>query len=174
MAVLDTYVTPKAVASSNAMTALDQNIVKGLTLKIAIVTFELAAGDDDGSIYRVFRNLDGNIRPICILVSNDAITGGTDFDVSVYKAGIGGAVQGATDLLNGTAISLASARAALIQGTSANGLAALAIENIGKKLFELVSHTEATKLPAYDIALTANTVGTAAGTVTMALFYTVD
>lgn len=174
MAVLDTYVTPKAVASSDLMTGLDQNIVKGLKLEIAVVTFEVAAADDNASVFRIFRNLDGNIRPIMILVANDAITAGTDYDMGIYNTGIGGAVIGATDLLNGTAMDLSAAHASINPGTALNAMAAVAIENIGKKLFELASHTEVTKKKGYDLALTANTCGTAAGTITVALVYTVD
>jgi hypothetical protein len=135
--------------------------VNGAKLVTAVSTFEVATADSDNSVYRLFKGLNPNLIPLQLWINNDEITDGTDYDLGLYE-GNGGAVVSKDVFADG--IDLSTARTS---GSEVSGLTAVAIENLTKKLFEHAGHTIATKLDSYDLALTANTVGTAAGTVTV-------
>jgi len=121
---------------------------------ILVGTVSVAAADDDGSIFRVFASVPSNAIPISLEVVNTAITGGTSYGFGLYRSNLGSVVN-ATVLAS--AIDMSSARTI---ATSNNvGLSALT-------LGELASLSGATNPDdSYDIALTATTVGTAAGTI---------
>lgn len=128
-------------------------------------TFEVAAADDNGSVYGLFR-LPAELVLTELEVWNDAITLGTDYDIGLYLVGgqtTGpGAVITKDVFLNGGDMSSARASAPL------DGLSALAIEYRGiRKIYEHAGHTMATKKPEYALCVTANTVGSAAGTITV-------
>jgi len=138
----------------------------GAGLGVIYNTFEVAAADDDLSVYRTFPGLGYNIIPLGILVANDALTSSTDWDVGLYDTSLGAVINRECF---GATISMASARAALIPGTAANGFSVVAIENYGRRLYEHAGHTAFNKRDYYDIALTAVTVGSGAGTVSSRL-----
>lgn len=123
----------------------------------------VAAADDDGSVYRVFKDVPASFRPVRCTVQTDDITDGTDFGLGVYDRGVGGAVVN-KDLFMANQ-TLASASRTL------DGLANVSVANLGanKSIAELLSLTPSTAKPAYDIALTGDTVGTAAGNVSVIL-----
>ena len=127
-----------------------------------VATVEIAAADDDGSVYRFFKDVPSSFRPIVCTVMCDAITGGTDFDLGLYDRNLG-AVVDKDVLMDGQTLASAS--------KTLNGLGIVDIADIGakKSLAELLTLTPSTAKPAYDIALTGNTVGTGAGTVTIIL-----
>lgn len=118
----------------------------------------IAAADDDGSKYVLFAGVPASYVPISITVRNTAITGGTDYDLGLYKPNKGDAVD-ADVLADG--ISFATARAVTVANNV--GMTTVAITDFGKTLGELSGQTDVDA--GYDIALTANTVGTAAGTI---------
>lgn len=157
MAVENKYINSDVVAGNRANPAK----IFGAQVLQAVATFEVAAADDDGSVYRVFNDVPANMILTSVRINNDAISGGTDWDLGLYKTD-GGAVVDKDVFMDGT--SLASAR---IEGADVSGLTAVAIENLVKRLYEHAGATVATREQSYDIALTANTVGTAAGTVTV-------
>jgi len=102
-----------------------------------------------------------------IEIFNDAITGGTDFDLGFYQnLERGGEVKVADVLVNG--LSVASAR---IHGAGVSGLTALNIANARDTVFEHAGDTLDTREIGYDLAYTANTVGAAAGTITTKITY---
>lgn len=128
---------------------------------------EIAAADDDGSIYRLAR-IPANAIPLKGEIWNDAITAGTDYDVGLYKPGVGGAavdidlLAAALDMSTGAAI-----------GSPKNGLATSpALDEIGKTLWELLGLSEPNRQD-YDLALTANTVGSSAGTISWYFLFAV-
>ena len=132
-------------------------------VKTIIQTFVVAAADDDGSVYRIARIGDGDVL-LRATIMCDAITGGTDYDLGLYKTGVAGAVLDKDCYMDGQ--TLASASKVL------DGLQTVAIENRGKETWSLLAGiTSQTKDEGYeyDIALTGNTVGTAAGDVTVIL-----
>lgn len=166
MAVVDKYVN----ALFEGTSALVQKLAPGVRLPslrskgektvTLIETFEIAAGDDDGSIYRVFKGVPTGLRIFRIAVMCDAITGSTDNDLGCYLTE-GGAVISKDKFMDGQ--TLASASKVL------NGFANVIIENYGKTIAEHLGYTVVTDKQFVDICLTANTVGTADGTVTVIL-----
>lgn len=129
-------------------------------------TFEIAAADDDTSVFRTFAGLGYNVIPLMILVACDEITAGTDWDVGLYDTSLGAVID--KDVF-ADGLDLSTAVASLNPKTALDGMSAVAIENYGKRLYEHAGHTAATRRNTYDIALTANTIGTAAGTISTML-----
>lgn len=153
MAVEDKYTNADLVAGKKAAAFQTGSGAKTVTM---IATIAVAAADDDGSVYRAFANVPSAWVPVNIAVHNDAITGGTDYDLGLYKAGVGGAAVDADVLADGLDLSSAAA----LSGWNNAGLTTVAVENLGD-LATLGGESEPEA--SYDIALTANTVGSAAG-----------
>lgn len=161
MAVVDAFVTQNA-----SSVAADVDIAarsNGEKVKTLFASFEVAAADSDGSIYRI-----GRISPMAIIKSikilNDAITGATDYDIGVYKRlEVGGAVVSKDCLLNGRDINAGQATFAEVFAPDP--------ANVGKALYQLASVTDYNEAGSYDLAVTANTVGSAAGTVALIVEY---
>jgi hypothetical protein len=165
MAVENKYVNADVVAGKKAVPAFFNSDEARSSKAIAAVD----AADDDGSIYRILR-VNANMVLHDITVTNDAITGGTDYDIGLYNVlggSLGGTVVDADAFADGLDVS--SARA---EGSGISGLSAVAIADSQKRLWEFDSNaTEADHPAEYDIAITANTVGTASGNVAVkALF----
>jgi len=129
-----------------------------------VATVEVAAADDDGSVFRLFR-VHSSWRVASIELLNDAITVGTVYDLGIYDiAGAGGAVV--VQEAYGSDIDMSSARVAPLNAT-------YEAKNIDKaeKMVWQDAGLSADPKKFYDIALTASTVGTAAGTITGILRY---
>lgn len=157
MAVENKYVDSLVVAGKKTTAAFsgigDSEIVM-------VATFEVAAADDDGSIYRVFKAVPSSYIPTEITIACDALTSGTDWDLGLYKTD-GGAVVDKDVLMDGQTLASALTRATGHQ----LGLGAVNIDAVKSSLATLSAQTNPDA--AYDLALTANTVGSAAGTVTV-------
>ncbi|MDZ4253537.1 MAG: hypothetical protein U1A72_13300 [Sulfuritalea sp.] len=142
-------------------------LIAGGVLKEAVGTVEVAAADDDDSVYR-FCRVHSSWRPSQLQIASDAITGGTDFDIGLHDiaATNSGAVVDAD--LFASAVDLSSASALtdrLYEATATN------ISKIEKAIWELLAlASDPGKF--YDLTATGNTVGTAAGTIAVALRYT--
>jgi len=150
MAVINAYV------SSNTENVFN----RGGEAVVMETQFEVAAADSDGSIYRLFR-VNGNMIPVQIDINCDAITGATDYDLGLYETlENGGAVKVKDVLMDGANLSAGKA-----MGSEQNGLASLEIDEIGDNVYALAGDSETTPEMEYDLALTANTVGTGSGTV---------
>lgn len=119
---------------------------------------QIAAADDDTSTYLLIKSVPASFKPVRAVIFTDAITGSTDNDIGLYNP-VTGAEVDKDILVDGQ--TLASASKAL------DGLSNVGIESVGalKSLAELLSLTPTTALAAYDIVLTSNTVGSAAGDV---------
>lgn len=158
MAVRDEYANALTEAGSLDIGALvdGQGPVKG-----GVATFEIAAGDDDTSVIRIFKNVPSEVIPLSLRISCDAITGCTDVDCGLYETN-GGAVIDADLLADGVDIAAGFSR---ILGKDL--LVSVDLANAQKRLYQLAGHTFLTKKPGYDIALTFNTIGSGAGTVTV-------
>ena len=122
-------------------------------------TFEVAAADSDGSIYKIAK-LKSNMVPKELKLNCDAMTAATDYDIGFYTEA--GVAADADILMDGENISTGYGI-----GSEINCLSNLAIANIGKKIWELLGKTVANKDDAYIWAITANTVGTDAGTISL-------
>ncbi len=143
-----------------------------------VETFEVAAADNDGDTYTFFPvPLDARIDDLQLV--NDAITGGTDYDIGFYKITDKdlGAVIDADILIDGQ--SMASARSVwtsvLFLGTNAADQG-----DVKKQLWEILGYAsitaarEANQTNQVYMVATANTVGSATGTLSAKLVITVE
>lgn len=142
-------------------------LIAGARLQELAATLEIAAADSNTSTYRMFR-VKSSWRISQLLLWNDAIASGTDFDIGLYDiAEAGGAVVDVDFFA--TAVSMASARATPLdftyEATTTSG-AAGDIATIEKPLWSILA-LAADPFKWYDIVLTANHVGSAAGTLSM-------
>lgn len=128
-------------------------------------TVEVAVADDDGSVYRMCR-VPSNARISSIQVANDAITGGTDYDIGVYQTQEnGGAVVDKDEFAS--AVDLSSA---LPFTEYLNEAAAAEHADTEKPLWAKLGLSGDPSV-FYDISLTGNTVGGGAGSLSMKLKY---
>lgn len=154
MAVEDKYVNDLIEAGKKAP-ALETG--SGTQTVTMVAVEAVATADDDTSKYRLFANVPANFIPLTIEIHNTAITNGTDYDLGLYKTD-GGAVVEVDVLADG--ISMASART--IATSNNAGMTSVTLGEL-KTLAELSGQTDPDA--AYDIVLTANTVGSADGTI---------
>lgn len=161
MAVQDKYVDANIVAGKNTNPAFSQ----GAALMAAVATVEVAAADDNGSVYRFFKGVPGDLILISAKLACDAITAATDYDLGLYQTNLG-AVVDKDCFADGIDIS-----AGYAFGSEKEMVVTVDPANIQKRIYEIGGHTIVTRKHSYDIALTANTVGSAAGTISIrALF----
>lgn len=148
---------------------VDASTVSGLTAEPGanghevtrfIANAVIAAADDDGSIYRLFKNVPSSFRPTRITVLTDGITGGTDYELGIYQTDLGAVVSKGL-FMTGQTMATAS--------RTIDGLANVSVANIGNKasIAELLSLTPTTARASYDVALTGDTVGSGAGNITV-------
>ena len=167
MAVVNTL--SEVITDLDAGKKISQYFMGG-RVRFATGTAAVAAADDDGSTYRLVR-LPGNAIVHQIWIYNDAITGGTDYDLGIYQtAEDGGAVQDADRF--GSAISMASARTTSpIDGRHEKDN----ITTVAPSAFPWMNPSTSTSGSNvdYDLTFTANTVGTGAGDITVKVFYSV-
>jgi hypothetical protein len=128
---------------------------------------EIAAADDDTSVYR-FARVHSSWRISEILKYSDAITGGTAFEVGLHQTAA-----------NGGAVVDADAYASAVNLTSADTTGTnLAFEarNIDKIQNRVWQDAGLTSDPNryYDLTMTGTTVGTAAGTVALEVRYVIE
>jgi len=163
MAVINDY--PLTNAGAVAADADVAARFSGNKVKSVFVSFEVAAADSDGSIYRVAR-----LSPQAIIksikIKSDAIAGATVYSIGVYKP----------LSLDGSVVSIAC----LVANTDINaGYAAFTelfapdAANVGKPLYALAGITDANqvKYGTLDVAVVGVTVGTAAGTIALVIEY---
>lgn len=140
---------------------LNKTYVTGGRLYEDTATLEIAAADSDTSVYRFVRVFSSD-RISSVEVACDAITGGTSFDIGVFDiADNGGAVVDAD--IFASAVDLSSALAWTDKTYEAD---ATKIDVCDAQLWSRLGLTADPK-KWYDICLYANTVGTAAGTVSL-------
>ncbi len=165
MAVENKYINADVVALKLAKSAHSN----GGKLFGMVETFEIAAADSNGSVYRVFKNLPPDLIPVKIELYNDAMTSATDYEIGLYKVtknGVNGAAKDIDCLLGTTDINGGNAR-----GSHVDGLGAVALEDAEKMLYELAGDAFSAREEGYDLAITANTVGSAAGTITLIAWF---
>lgn len=169
MPVVNAYTGTNASIGGSTLTGtgslLDATVSSKLLSGVALA--QVAAADDDTSVYRLCR-VKSSWVPFEITVATTAITGGTDYDLGVYRISTGattGAVVDRDILMDGQTMATAS--------TTLNGMGIVAAGDRGKAIWELLGLTADPQLE-YDLALTANTVGTAAGTIAVSYSFLVN
>jgi hypothetical protein len=166
MAVVNT----KSTNITNADTSppvLNDVTVYGGRIRSQCGTVEVAAGDDDTSVFR-FARVPSNARIISIKRYNDAIANATVYDVGLYKtAADGGAVVLVNAYANDVDISAGTVAGVEQAFTTRN------IDKIANKVWQDAGLSADSKIE-YDICLTGATVGTAAGTISLEVQYVID
>ena len=155
MAVQDKFIDALVAAGKKG----NPGKVSGGKICTVVFTFEQAAADNDTSVYRLAR-LPANAIPVKCEIYADGAIDGSDYDLGLYDPGVGGAVVDANCFAD--AIDLSSGVA--VTAGANNGLKSLAIEDVGSKIWEILD-LSAPGRQDYDLCLTANTAGGAAGTI---------
>lgn len=151
MAIENKYIDPNLAAGDRQ----DPNRAGGSRALInPFQTFAVAAADDDGSVYRIGR-IASNAIVYDIVIACTAITGGTDWDLGLYETDLGPVVD-ADLFMDGQTLAVAS--------RSLDGMSNVAVADLNKRVYELLG-LSSDPCKVYDLALTANTVGSADGSV---------
>ena len=135
-------------------------------------SIEVAADGSATSTYR-FARIPSQASINSILIYNDALTGGTSYNVGVYEAiEDGGPATNAAGTTTGSATLFASAVDMTTARTTPLDVRfeASDINTIGKPLAELLGFTSGAKA-YYDIVITAVTPATVAGTISLEVRY---
>ena len=152
MAVVDLYSqTDKEAGNGKKFAALNGSGTQTFT---AVGTAVVVAADTDASVYRVLSDLPSNAVPINIAIHHGTITSGTDYDLGLYEIDSGAVVD--VDVL-ADGLDLSTARAIAVWNNV--GMTSLDIANGTQSLATLSGQTNPSA--AYDLCLTANTVGSA-------------
>lgn len=163
MAVQDKFVNPYIVDGKKA----EAHYASGAQTHTVFFNFEVAAADSDTSVYRLAR-LPANAVPVRSEIYADASLGTSAFCLGLHKPGVGGAVVDKDLFMTATDL---TAGVALTAGAN-NGLMAVPIDEVGAKLWELLD-LSAPARQDYDLTITADTAGAAAGTISGYFQYTV-
>lgn len=131
----------------------------------AAATVEVLAADDDNSVYRFFP-VHSSWRVHGIKLWNDAITGGTAYDIGLYDVADGAVVSAQ---LWASSVDCSSARLAPLDAS----FEAANIDTIGKRIWEQLALTSDPD-KWYHVACRATTVGTGAGTLSLQIEYVTD
>ncbi len=139
-------------------------------LLLLLGTYEKSAADNDTSVLRL-GTVPANAIPVphLSLLNNDALAGATDIDIGVYKQSNGdvdGAVVDKDCLSDGLDIAAGNALASPIKAFQA-----LAIDEFGQDLRTLAGGSVGDGNDFYDVAITGNTFGNAAGTISWVLAF---
>jgi len=165
MAVQNKYVDALTAADKLTSAAFSE----GAKLVCIVSTFEVAAADDDASVFRVAKIVNSDLIPVKFELYNDAIAGATDYEVGLYEPTVDGVLGAAIDIdvfLGTTDINAGNAR-----GSPVDALGAVNLSDAQKRIYELAGDTISDKKIGYDIAVTANTIGSAAGTITLIMWF---
>lgn len=162
MAVINAFVTDN-VESKAADTCIAARST-GSLVRTVMANFEVAAADDNGSIYRLFK-IPGTAIVTSLRVANDAIAGLTDPQIGIYKPQeLGGAVIDVDCLMESVDLNAGAAMTERL---------VTAIANRGKDVLSLsgVADADKNKYGSVDVALTTPAGVTAAGTIAVELTY---
>lgn len=130
--------------------------------------FEVAAADDNGSIYKLAK-LPANAIPVKFDLHADALTSLTDLDIGLYKED--GTEADKDIFADGLDPASGEAITAPLNGLTNLG-GADPVGNVGKRLWELLGVSVAAKgEEGYILAMTANAAGSGAGTISYFFWY---
>lgn len=170
MAIVNAYVDANIALGKLGSNSAAGN---GGIVKRMVQSFVVAATDQAGSIYRVFKGVAPDVIISNVRLYNDALTGATSVSCGLY---------GVLDYDNiGAIIGSGNQFASAIDISAGNPVTStplvfdksLSIANRESPLYIVAGHTQLTKLPAYDICLTMTAMTTGAtGNVALMLEYT--
>lgn len=146
---------------------MNPTYLMGGILKEQVGTVEIAAADDNNSVYRVGR-VHSSWRISDIIRYNDAITSGADYDVGLYDTSAnGGAVVNINCFAD--AVSLVSASVTGTKDLYEAG-SDVGVEDIEQRVWEMAGLTEDPG-KFMDVCYTGVTVGSGAGTLSVKIRY---
>ena len=163
MAVIDAYVDSLVAAGKKGNPG---KIGPGQVFAFTS-SFEVAATDSDGSIYRIAR-VGANMIPVAITVMGDDDLDITHVDVGLYLPGAGGAAVDIDCFADNLAVNTDSVDSADL---APNAMFSLPIDDLGKKCWEIASvkaagsYTDANHPSEFDLAITAKSEPGAAATI---------
>jgi hypothetical protein len=134
---------------------------QGAQIDGAVGTVEVAAADDNDSVYRLVR-VSSSVRPHSLRLLSDAITAGTAFHVGLYNTLENGGTEVDADFF-AASLDLSAGNTVPVEVLFAN---LYGVEDIEKRLWEALDLT-ADPFKEYDICLTGATVGSGAGTISL-------
>lgn len=166
MAVVNTKSTAITNADSTQPHTPVPSYLAGPALRCSIGLVEVAAADEDGSVYRCVRLPSGAVV-LRIEVLNDAITAGTGYDIGLYRTARDGGAAVNDDVF-ATTIDMSTARTLPFD-------AMFEVQDIDKSEKRLWEHAALTADPfyEYDLCLTADVVGSAAGTIVLRVYWVI-
>jgi hypothetical protein len=174
MGVVDTLSTELTNIDADP-TVLNKAINWHGRLRIKSATVAVAAADDDASVYRFVRvkstDCLKSIRIMC-----DTTTGATDYDCGLYTKGSGGAVVTVALYAATLNFEVETPSTPHVLATSPyiearfDGTTSF-IQDLNDYVWEDLGESADTGLE-YDLCLTANTVGSGAGDISMMVLYT--
>ena len=156
MAVEDKYIDADLIAGR----LQDVTTSGGGDINYIAKSFAVASGDDNNSVYRVCRIRSNDVLT-SVVRTNDAITGGTNYDIGIYTKGVGGAVVDRDLFADGLDLSSA--------GTNVESFSTKDAATVGQKVWELLGLSSDPSLE-YDLAVTGVTVGTGNGDIGLEIF----
>jgi len=160
MAVANTKSTSVTNADATQPGVQSKSYIQGGIPVVSVGTVEVAASDDNNSVYRMVK-ISSSARVNQISFVSDAIAGATDYNMGLHKpAVLGGAVV--TDNLFADALNLTTGNTIPLDVTFGR----VNIADIEKRVWELLGLT-ADPFIEYDLTLTGIVVGTAAGTISV-------
>ena len=161
MAVANTKSTIITNGDATPPVLTSSKITGGMYTREAVGTVEVAAADDDGSVYRMVR-VPSNARISKVEYANDAMTAATVYDLGVYRtAADGGAVVSQEAFASDLDLSSAHALTDVTFEATATD-----ISKIEQELWQRLGLTSDPGV-MYDICFTGSTVGSAAGTISL-------
>lgn len=137
----------------------------GRALTVAVAAIEVAAGDDNGSTYRLLR-VPSDAVLVSMEIAADALGTSATFDLGVYEiAANGGAAVDADEFASDLVLSSATTWTHRMEEADATDIA-----KIGQPLWQRLGLAADTG-KAYDIVATGDTNGDAAGTIALRVTY---
>lgn len=169
MAVVNAYVTHNASSET-----IDNDIAArclGGIVKCVPFSFEVAAADDNASIYRFIKGISGRVIPLSLILLSDATAGISDVQFGVYKSlDLDGSVIDVDALA--VSVDITAGKATQTEMLIPTGISQA---EVGSDLLSLcgVAEADKQKYGGVDIAMTTPTGASAAGTIA-GYFYYID
>lgn len=163
MAVVNTKSNGITNADANPPVISNRTIINALGYQVTSIV-SVAAGDDDGSVYRLIR-LPSRAVVNKIDLLNTAITAGTVYHCGVYNTDKNGGAVVSVDLFANT-VSMATARTAPLDLRHFTD----PIANGEKQIWQLLGLDTDPNID-YDLCLTGATVGTADGVLKNVIYW---
>ena len=132
MAVINDYVSSSLVSTNTGRRRVRAQNAQGSDLIHICTTFEVAAADDNASVYRLFPNIPSGAVMHSLRLACDAIANATDYDMGLYRPlSEGGAVVD-KDILADDRRRIAGAQFQRVPATPTEGHRGCSVVAVGK------------------------------------------